>query len=401
MRATARAALVAGFALQIWAQPNVAAWDVLRVGLSENNVDKRKQAVLAIASIGPAPEVIELLNSGLRDKDPVVRQTAAAAIADSKMRQCIPNLKAALSDTGEVAFVAAKALWEMGDQSGRDVLLEIITGELKDDAGFFEGALRDVKSKLRNRKYLLQRGALEASFALLGPFGMGINLAQDMMKDSGAPTRALALTMLAQHCDARSVQLMEWALTGDKNNLVRAAAAKSLGRCGNLGSVPKLMLLLAEQSEAVRYMAAASVVRLSIERPGRGPAVQSSTGTPAPKADTSAAPIAAPQPVPQSAAPQSVPQSAAPQSAPSSDPTKPSAPPADQPAPKTEPPPASPRSAPDPEGSKPPAPPADQPASQTAPSPEPSKPPSPPSDQATPQTAPTPEAPKPPVQRPD
>ena len=251
--------------LPLIGQPSVAAWDVLKRGLMETNLDKRKQAVLAVASIGPAPEVIELMNLALRDKEVEVRQTAAAAIADAKLQQCLPNLQAALDDTGEVAFTAAKSLWEMGDRSGRKVLLDVVTGELKDTTGFFEGAVRDAKSKIRNPRSLTRMGVREASGALLGPFSMGIFLAEDMMKDAGAPTRALAFTLMAQECEAYSVQLMEWALRGDKNNLVRAAAAKSLGRCGNLSTIPKLMILLPESSEAVRFMAAAAIVRLTIQ----------------------------------------------------------------------------------------------------------------------------------------
>ncbi len=248
------------------AQPNVAAWDVLKKGLAESNPDKRKQAVLAVGTIGPAIEVIELLNEALRDKDVIVRQTAAAEIADAKMRQCIPNLKAALDDTGEVAFTAAKALWDMGDHSGRFIFEEVVTRELRETTSFFEGALRDAKAKIRNPKALAGMGVREASGALLGPFSMGITLAQDMMKDTGAPTRALSLINLSQDCDARGAQLMDWALTNDNNNLVRAAAAKALGRCGNLATIDKLVRLLAENSDAVRYMAAASVVRLTIQR---------------------------------------------------------------------------------------------------------------------------------------
>lgn len=253
------------------AQPNVAAWEVLKIGLAETNPDKRKQAVLAVGTIGPAPEVIELLNEALRDKDVVVRQTAAAEMADAKLRQCIPNLKAALDDTGEVAFTAAKALWDMGDHSGKFIFEDVVTRELKDTTGFFEGALRDAKSKIHNPRSLAGMGVREASGALLGPFSMGINLAQDMMKDTGAPTRALSLITLSQDCDARGTQLMDWSLSNDKNNLVRAAAAKALGRCGNMTSVDKLVRLLAENSDAVRYMAAASVVRLTIEKSSKTP----------------------------------------------------------------------------------------------------------------------------------
>lgn len=254
------------WAVPMLAQPNVAAWDVLKQGLADNNPDRRKQAVLAVGSIGPAPEVIDILNIALRDKDVTIRQTAAAEIGDAKIRQCIPNLKAALDDTGEVAYTAARALWDMGDRSGRPIFQEVVTHELKDSTGFVEGAIRDAKAKIRNPKSLAGMGIMEASGALLGPFSMGITLARDMMKDSGAPTRAISYATLSQDCDPRGAQLMEWALTTEHNDFVKAAAAKALGRCGNLSSVDKLVRLLAEDNEAVRYMAAASVVRLTIEK---------------------------------------------------------------------------------------------------------------------------------------
>ena len=153
----------------------------------------------------------------------------------------------------------------MGDHaSSRPVFEEVITRELKDTEGFFGREIRDAKSKLRDPRKLARMGAMEASGALLGPFSMGIVIASDMLKDSGAPTRALALITLSKDCDPRATQLMNWALTNDRSNLVRAAAAKALGKCGNLTTVDKLMRLLAENSDAVRYMAAASVVRLSI-----------------------------------------------------------------------------------------------------------------------------------------
>lgn len=267
-----RAVLVLGLSVApLLAQPNVAAWEVLKKGLADNNPDRRKQAVLAVGSIGAAPEVIEIMNLALRDKDVMIRQTAAAEIGDAKIRQCLPNLRAALDDTGEVAYTAAKAMWDMGDRGGRQIFQEVVTHELKDTTGFFEGAIRDAKAKIRNPKTLAGMGAMEATGALLGPYAMGITLARDMMKDTGAPTRAISFTTLAQDCDARGAQLMEWALTAEHNNFVKAAAAKALGKCGNLSSVDKLMRLLAADNEAVRYMAAASVVRLTLEkgpRPG-------------------------------------------------------------------------------------------------------------------------------------
>ena len=67
--------------------------------------------------------------------------------------------------------------------------------------------------------------------------------------------------------------------------MVRAAAAKALGKCGNVTTIDKLMRLLAENSDAVRYMAAASVVRLSIEKlpaTAAPPTVRAPTAPPTP-----------------------------------------------------------------------------------------------------------------------
>lgn len=260
--------LMAGFRLA--AQPNVSAWEVLKRDMADKDADKRKQAVLAMAAIGPTPEVIALLDEALRDKEPIVRQTTAAAIGEAKIRQCIPNLKAELDDTSEIAFTAAKALWDMGDRSGRDLLQEVYTGQAKDSPNFVQSAIRDAKHKIHHPKELALMGAKEASGALLGPFSMGIVVAADMLKDSGAPTRALSVMMLSQDCDARGQQLMEWSLNTDKNNLVRAATAKALGKCGDGDSVGRLIPLLADNSTAVRDMAAAAIVRLSVEKGAGG-----------------------------------------------------------------------------------------------------------------------------------
>src|ERR1051326_802151 len=132
------AVILAVAAAKLIAQPNVAAWDVLKHDLSDGNPDKRKQAVLAIGSIGPAPEVIGILNDSLRDKDVTVRQTTAALIGQEKYRDCIPALQAALDDEPEVAIQAARSLWTMGDRSGREVLERLYTGQEKGGPNFFE-----------------------------------------------------------------------------------------------------------------------------------------------------------------------------------------------------------------------------------------------------------------------
>lgn len=267
MRFASVGGIMLGLGFQVLAQPNVAAWGLLKGDIGHENSDRRKQAVLAAGSIGPAPEVIEILNQALRDKSLDVRKTTAALLGQVKYDGCKPALIAALDDDPEVAVQAAKSLWQMGDRSGRRILEQLYTGEEKEGPGLVGGAMRDAKDKLKHPKKLIVMGINEASGALLGPFAMGIIVAEDMMKDAGAPGRALATDLLSQSCDPHAVQLMNWALDNEKNNLVRAATAKALGKCGNATTVDRLMLMLAESSPAVRDMAAASVVRLSIAHP--------------------------------------------------------------------------------------------------------------------------------------
>jgi len=253
-------------AARLSAQPSVSAWDLLRHELVSPNPEHRKQAIMAIGSIGPAPEVITILNESLRDKDITIRQATAALMGELKYPGNVPNLQAALDDDSEVASQAAKSLWNMGDRSGRRVLEALYTGQERGGPNMIESAMRDAKDKLHHPKKLATMGVNEASGALLGPFSMGIIVAEEAMKDSGAPGRALAVNLLAQDCDARAAQLMEWALDNDKSTLVRAATAKALGKCGNISTIPKLMMRIADGNAAVRDMAAASVVRLTIEK---------------------------------------------------------------------------------------------------------------------------------------
>src|SRR5690349_13081212 len=112
----------------------VNAWNiVMDAAQNAKSPDHRKEAVAAIAAIGPAPEAVQALESVLqKDPDPMVRQAAAAALDDMKATAAIPALQAALQDdSGEVAFSAAKALWDLGDPTGKDTFTEILTGERK------------------------------------------------------------------------------------------------------------------------------------------------------------------------------------------------------------------------------------------------------------------------------
>jgi len=253
-------------AIPLLAQPEKTAWEVLKQGLAEKNLDKHRQALTATGSIGVAPEAVQLVEQALKDMDPLIRQTAAAELGQMKSKQSIPALKAALDDSdGQVAFAAAKALWDMGDKSGRSLVEDVITGDEKTSEGLISGAKRDAQRKMHDPKALALMGLKEASGALLGPFNIGIVAAEQAFKDGSAGGRTLAVALLSDDCDAQTLSLLDWSFTNDKSWTVRAAAAKGLGKCGSSDSIPKLETALSDSHEAVKAMSAAAIIRLTLK----------------------------------------------------------------------------------------------------------------------------------------
>jgi HEAT repeat protein len=244
------------------------AWDALRKGIDDGDAQRRKTAISALGTIGPEPDAVNLIVRGLQDKDTLVRQTAAATLGEMGAHDAIPHLKAALDDNPEVSFTAAKALWDLGDTSSRDIIQAVMAGERSDKPGKLHSAMREAKHKLRPGE-LAFMGVKEASGVLLGPASIGVEALHEAMKesknDSAAPGRAAAAAILGKDPDPYSLILLEWGL-GDKNWAVRVAVAKALGERGNQQTIAKLSSLLSDDHHAVRYMAAASMLRLSLKK---------------------------------------------------------------------------------------------------------------------------------------
>jgi HEAT repeat protein len=226
--------------------------------------------VTAAGSIGSSmPDAVKFVEDGLKDMDSLVRQTAAGELGEMKSRQSIPALKAALDDpSAEVAFAAAKALWDMGDKTGRSLIEDVLTGQQKASDGLVSGAVQDAKRKMHEPKTMAVMGFKEASGALLGPFNIGVLAAEQAFKDGSAGARALASTLLAHECDAESLRLLERSCTDDKSWAVKATVAKALGQCGNENTIPALERNLSDSHPAVKFMSAAAIIRIGL-RPGQ------------------------------------------------------------------------------------------------------------------------------------
>jgi HEAT repeat protein len=209
--------------------------------------------------------VVSILEAALIDKEVEMRQTAAAALGDIKSRASIPKLKEALSDVApEVSFTAARALWNMGDKSGRDIFMEVLAGERADSGGLLKSSMRDAKAKLHNPAALAMLGIKESAGMFLGPFAMGFTVFEELRKDASASARTLSAALLSTDDDPNTISSLEGALQ-DKNWIVRAAAAKALSARSSTGSVTKLVPLLEDKQEGARDIAAAAIIKLDVD----------------------------------------------------------------------------------------------------------------------------------------
>jgi HEAT repeat protein len=246
------------------------AWDTLNRYLHSDTVAHRRQALAAVSTMDASDErAVNAARQALHDESAQVRKVAAMALGEMKAKQAIPDLKAALDDTGEVAFAAAKALIDMGDpDDARDVIVDVLSGERKDTPGMMTNAMRTAKHKLRHPQGLFLMGAEDATGAMFGPASMGLMAAVDAsaLRGKGAPGRAAAAAYLAKDPNPYAVTLLEWALDDD-NHVVRLEAAKALGKRGNAASIPKLQALLDDSHTSVRVIAAASILRIESREP--------------------------------------------------------------------------------------------------------------------------------------
>lgn len=247
--------------------PQQTAWTLLSKAATDHKDDKRQAAVLALSTLGSSPRAIRMVEKALlNDKEVEVRQTAASALAEMKAHSALPTLRNALDDKSAVVrFAAAKALWDLGDHSGRDVLIEVLEGESSPSEGFIKSSFEEADKKLHNPHELAMMGINEASGAFLGPFSMGVVLAERMAKDKTAGARALSATLLASDHDPRSVRDIDVALQ-DKNWAVREAAAKAIGHYPCKAVLADLEPLLDDKKEEVKLMAAASILKISAAR---------------------------------------------------------------------------------------------------------------------------------------
>lgn len=216
----------------------------------------------ALGTMGNDARAAKLIREGMNDKELEVRTAAILAAGQTKNRALIPALRERLHDPEpSAAFAAATTLWKMNDHSGEDLLRDVADGDRRAKPGLVHGAKNDVNKELHNPKALTNLGATTGASLLLGPFGFGVRAFEYMVKSGSDPARAAAIDLLAHsHASGIDAELVD--ALSDKDEAVRAAAAKALGQRHDVSVRKQIGELFNDPKLPVRLFAAAAYINL-------------------------------------------------------------------------------------------------------------------------------------------
>jgi HEAT repeat protein len=234
----------------------------------------------ALAGLGllRSPESERLIGNAMLDPDVDVRTAAALAAGQTRDPNLSNSLRNLLDDKEpQVAYTAAMTLWKMGDRSGEDVMIAVVDGDRKTQAGLVHGTQHKINRDLHNPSKLAKLGAMQGAAMLLGPFGFGITAIEFMRQNGGETARAAAIEQIAQEkIEPIHRELLD--ALKDKDPGVRAAAAKALVDYRDQETQDAVYTLLMDPKDPARLTAAASYLRIMgvpgplPERPAKAPA---------------------------------------------------------------------------------------------------------------------------------
>jgi HEAT repeat protein len=144
----------------------------------------------------------------------------------------------------------------MHDNSAYEVYYEVLNGERK--AG--KGLIASQRSILSDPKRMAKLG-FEEGIGFIPFAGIGWGAIKTITKDDSSPVRAAAAKVLAKDPDPATTKALADAV-GDKSWLVRTAALEALAKRRDPSVLATVELRLADEKDAVKYTAAATVIRL-------------------------------------------------------------------------------------------------------------------------------------------
>ncbi len=243
--------------------PNIArARDILEKGLKSGNPDTRRAVVVSISLVGAHEKAVSELADVLKnDKDVPCRIAAIGSLASFKDPKLVAIIETGLKDpVPEVNFAAAKALFEFKQPAGKAFLLGVLEGQDKATSGFITSEKRDVFRLLKTPSETFT-GVLANEFTLPG-VGSGFESELGLASSPETLARAAVILILDHQTDATTWNAILAALD-DKEMSVRAAAAHAVAVHNDPALKGKLVPLLDDGKDAVKFRAAAGYLRLA------------------------------------------------------------------------------------------------------------------------------------------
>jgi hypothetical protein len=253
------------------AERESAAWTLLSNALADvKHPQTRIQALAALGLLRSARSE-KMIADAMADPDVDVRTAAVLAAGQTSDRNLTTNIRNLLDDKEpQVAFTAAMTLWKMGDKSGEDILASVVDGERSAGPTMMHGTEHRLSRDLHDPAMLARLGAMQGAAMMLGPFGFGITAFEYVHQNGGDLARVSAIEQISQERTEPMHHELVAALA-DKDQAVRAAAAKALVQYHDKTTSSAVYALVADPKQPVRLTAAAAYLR--------------TTGTPGPRPD--------------------------------------------------------------------------------------------------------------------
>jgi HEAT repeat protein len=251
--------LIAGFCGGALAaqRPERRAWSILEADVRNKSVERRVEAVGALALLPGNPRALRMARQALTDAAPEVRAAAATSLGQMASTDSIPELRKMLADDNpSVVIAAANALWNLKDPTAYEVYYEILTGKRKSGASLETQAMETLHNPSK-----LARLGIEQGIQFVPYVNYGYSAFRLLTKDAASPVRAAAARALEGDPDPRTIRALVRA-TDDKSSTVRIAALAAVARRGDPTLLKGIVPALWDTNSGVRDVAAAAVIRL-------------------------------------------------------------------------------------------------------------------------------------------
>ena len=237
------------------------AWSLLTEAAGDAKHPQTRIEAVAALGLLRTERSEKMIVAAMADPDVDVRTAAALAAGETEDRNLTTPLRNMLDDKEpQVAFAAALTLWKMNDRSGEDILMAVVDGDRSANPTLMHGTEHKIDKDLHDPAKLARLGAMQGAAMLLGPFGVGIAALEFIHQSDGDVARASAIEDIAQE-RTEPIHKELIAALGDKDPIVRAAAAKGLADYRDNATSAAIYPLFVDSHHAVRLIAAAAYLR--------------------------------------------------------------------------------------------------------------------------------------------